>query len=1376
MASNKIRKMLKLRRDKSLVDTDTHGLLDQNSDHNGQSTQRGLHGNARSISKKSNSATNRRRGETQGRSGKRTNRKQNRTTVNQTCPKKEPPGDIPVPGPSHSKGDSDCIVIISDSDDDDVGCKKPHVKVSIKQSPGAASGHSRQVHSGNESLVDGSDRSTHDVSMENGAVGTFACKPSSCSVVQQRRPSDDTIMLLPDLADDEPPDIPSSSFKPDEKFNTSRITPVLLNPEASSEEFELVDQGASRKWNGSRKQHGKTRLSDTKSSANKHVIKCGKKRNASCKRRIIQPGPPNPLPSSNIFEASIGSSNAVSVSEKTEAYRSGHIRNDSRNHNIKPSNFEQSSDDDFVTSTHNGKSNVSYKRHTKFWPSNESSSDESVTFKHHHKHKDSLVKPASSNCESLSLTSNSSQTLKFPLKQHFKLLKTAFSPERFVTAEGDHKWKDIPDQQHVDSSTGSDEPLTDIMKRKMAKTSVSTFRSQLRKSKKRTTVGVLQTSSLSLNDSSAYDENTSHDCSAIVVGSAKAHTWTKRKRMHDNPEGSITMAVSAEPVVSCSQPNHDSRSTHSSSSVLSKVEGDENIDQRLASTSPPVDSAAGVMPYDNSSSCDDISPYDSSPKSSSPKKVGIHGTENSTTEDQPSGSLYKQTVKVSLVDIMSCTCADCSIVCSRFVTPHKVFTSGVSHSVALATVRSSVSIQSGDAYNSDKENNSISSRSLFTDFLENVNKTDPLLEMSDVCPLASRDMVTESSHQLQDASGNSGLPTAKARDIVQESRDILDDLDRMCDNSRGNLDEYGSDEKHHCGAHGEASNILLQKVDMTRPRGDTSDINDTMKSGDVTRSSGDSIDNDDDTERVDVTRSKGDISDNNGDKERVDVPRSKGSGDTEGVDVTMSKGDDSDGDTEGVDVTRSEGDNDDGDTEGMDVTRSKCYNSDGDMKMTDAVFSQQDDVISLLSDDDDDGDSVFANLTQLLCIKSEPTSESEQDGEKADIAKILMEELGEREELEERENLVILGEVIFPIKSEPASDTQQDLDEAGLGGSAYFPVGDHSWEGFEQQTGQALTTGFIKTEPPEEVAGKSMSVEMTSEAVSSEASGQTSRKGFLREVEQRLSDNEHEQNMIVREAAPEFPEEQSPDLPEEQSLERPEEQSPEDAVDSLIQKLKRHLPYLSADKKLWSNTATCDAQIPCNSQSADTTETTTEPWQQHGICEIVEPSPDCEIPNFSEDDSTPTTDGQETCESSEGNSTFMVLSESRRLSQSTEQCPRHSHSKSLRRMSIQATPKHKKTIGISPCRQSVAATSKHKKAICLSPLKIDMFYHRRHNKPSPQKGLPCRSVLKLSSLTWARNRKQSMKSGRDKHSEQVSREGVRRAQQQLKERECVFLI
>ena len=142
----------------------------------------------------------------------------------------------------------------------------------------------------------------------------------------------------------------------------------------------------------------------------------------------------------------------------------------------------------------------------------------------------------------------------------------------------------------------------------------------------------------------------------------------------------------------------------------------------------------------------------------------------------------------------------------------------------------------------------------------------------------------------------------------------------------------------------------------------------------------------------------------------------------------MSTGDASDNNGDARSVGRNNSRDDTSDVDAViDDTMSNSHNIDTsrdvDLEEEEGVFSQQDEVI-VLSDADDE-DSVFASLTQLLRVKSEPDWEAEPDED--DISIILV-EFGRSE--------AVLGEIFSPVKSEPSSDLELLQDGSALNGEA----------------------------------------------------------------------------------------------------------------------------------------------------------------------------------------------------------------------------------------------------------------------------------------------------------------------------------------------------
>ena len=559
----------------------------------------------------------------------------------------------------------------------------------------------------------------------------------------------------------------------------------------------------------------------------------------------------------------------------------------------------------------------------------------------------------------------------------------------------------------------------------------------------------------------------------------------------------------------------------------------------------------------------------------------------------------------------------------------------------------------------------------------------------------------------QEHSLNSALSTAEVRNSIQEmnaSKGSTADCDVTGDLEQQANGETVTGEKHLSGVLSEVGDVP-PSVGEVRSRGHVSD--DDTAVDNVPKYKDGVADSDDDMEMTDVTELKCDNNSNNSD------------------------GDD--------DSHRSTNGSDD-----------DANDREGDANMTGAMFSQQDDDIVLLSDYDENDDSV---LTQLSCIKSEPMSESEQE---ADITEIPGEELeGSPDVLGKEAGMGwVLGEVFIPIKLEPESDTEQDLYDA----SPCVPAREQL---------------EVKTKPLEE---RGKSVELTSEAVPSGV-----RTGVPQELTEDVTaqpgerPKEKDLDVTLRDAVQEHQYERAPGG----STDQPHICAAD--LSSILQHFEKRTKSRRQRQAVETVTEPCqqDNNInkPCQSRQAvgndtepclqgDTAFRVTKPCQSRHVVDTTtklshlhdgaEPWPAGETPNFSDDD-TSTTDEHETTETSEDN-TFLVLSTA----------PEPSFSGTRPTSGKQPlTPKRRK------------AYHSPKRARCLSPLKANVFYPRRRNSVIPPKKVgPGRSlsVPKLNSLTWATNRKMRMASSKERITEQLLVQDVRKAQKQMKDREFVVSI
>ena len=1259
LSPSKVRKKLKLRRDRALVDTSTHDSLNQN----GQSTSRGLLRNGCSPSKKRKSTASPRRRKDLG-----SGRKPAAGKVK---------GSLPVETPPHSPpaSDDDCVVI-SDSDNVDSApsVMRPHVKVSIKQSPCSASAGSWQQHSGSRSSAGYSDFGTGDDTVEHEVVGTYGKSRFEAAPMFA---NDD----LPDLA-------PDSSHS------------EALNTESSSGDIMVVDQGGTL-----RKRYLKTKQSSSKSLSNKSVTTKRGKTAPPCKRCII---PPVPSKSSSSLETS---NDVLSSSETATAWNDcTPSTSNTQNNHTDPFTIELSSSDECITSMYDEKKKRPRKRHLQHGPSDvESSSDEPVTSKD----KDSPSKPQSPHCKSRFLLSlrKGGQTLNLSCR-----LNPDVSPE------------DARISEHVDQdgSTDSDEPLTSVVKRKIMRM--------------RMQAGVVQPSS----DASANSDN---DASLGLPVAGEDHACNKRKEDDDSERSNIVTPpsdpdITQMPSVSeclpsspnmpntsrrpsiaeCqpSSPNMPNASRRPSIAecqasspdmpqLSREMEDDEVLVQGIDDNEQPKDleQSGDIMPSDKSSVCNDIGPCDdhntndSLPLIGSSSETGVvEMTESRTVETQSAVSLGKQKMEVRLTDFMICKCAECSSIQGRFRTQRNDITTTTTdgHSGDKTALQPPESMQVENVFDLVKRRNR--HRNFFVDFAENLNNISACL----VQPQGK-----DTTSLCQEHSMNSALSTAEVGNNLQEmnaSKGSTTDCDVTGDLEQQVNGETATGEKHLSGALSEVGDVP-PSVGEVRSTGHVSD---------------------DDTAVDNVPKSKDDVGGSNDDMEMIDV--------------TESKCDNNSNNSDGDDSRRGVDDGSDDD----------ANDREGDADMSGAVFSQQDDDIVLLSDYDENDDSVFANPTQLSCIKSEPTSESEQETE-ADITEIPEEGLRGSPDLIGKEVGVgrVLGEVFIPVKSEPNSDMEQDLYDA----RPHVPAREQL---------------EVKTKPLEE---RGKSVELTSETVPSGV-----RTGGLTEDVTASSGDrpeEEDRDVTSRDAVQEHQEERAPGGSTDQPRIRAA------ALSSILQSFEKRTKSRRQHQAVKTDTEPCQQEDnvnkPCQSRQAvgndtepclqgDTALCVTKPCQSCRIVDTTtelshlhdtaEPWPAGETPSFSDDD-TSTTDEQETTETSEDN-TFLVLSTA----------PKPSFSGTRPTSGKQPlTPKRRK-VHHSPIR-----------ARRLSPLKANVFYPRRRNSVIPPKKVgPGRSVSvpKLNSLTWATNRKRRMALNKERITEQLLVQDVRKAQKQMKDREFVVSI
>ena len=334
------------------------------------------------------------------------------------------------------------MISFGNNDDNSAIVSKPHVKLSIEQSSCSAGDDAWQVHSDKGSLESYSDCNADDGTVKCEDAGTCAM---GGSVEQLQKVGVDVVVLLPDLAHN----LPLVSLK----LRKRHIAQEILNSESFSREFAVVEQGTAEKLPTSCKRYLKSRQSNTILSSSKCVtIRCGKTVAASCEQCIVVPSKP-----SSSLDALNRSPNNVSSYSETAAARNNNVQIASHKRNTKPapSTFELPSSDEFSAPMRGKKANGSRKR--RFKPKPESLPDEPVAPKCQHKCTDSPVKPSQPESQlHLSLASNCSKTLKRSCRQHVKRRQCTLSPENIHESD-------------PDGSTGSDEPLADVVMQKLGR-------------------------------------------------------------------------------------------------------------------------------------------------------------------------------------------------------------------------------------------------------------------------------------------------------------------------------------------------------------------------------------------------------------------------------------------------------------------------------------------------------------------------------------------------------------------------------------------------------------------------------------------------------------------------------------------------------------------------------------------------------------------------------------------------------------------------------------------------------------------------------------------------------------------------------------------